>query len=328
MNTNKTIFLSIASQDDEELKHTLQNAFTNAHNPERVYAGVGLTAMHSKTLRDLKKISKNNKRVSYTFTKQRKNDISTLGIGKGRSKAASLYKNQDYFIQIDSHTFLSKGWDANLINLYEEARQDLDLEKFVISNIPAVYKYCCHKHKDPIKAEPDSRYPYFMTHSFFVDSVPRWKEFAIYNFRDEMFLPVAKVSPAFIMGDSKFGRNTGIHPNAIFYDEDFTQSANLFGNGFSFVFLNIDDFPVRHLDSNGIVKGHSRYFFLDYLNQENNKKIHEKLKEEYYKFVNDPKNKETLSRYRQYSKVDPIKGCFTTNADIVPETFNNTGEGS
>lgn len=317
---NKTFFISIASQDDEELQHTVKYIYENADNPNNITVGIGLTAMKRKNFKVVKKLAKQYN-VVFKFVKQKKNDLSVLGIGKGRSLAASLYNNQDYMIQIDCHSFFDYSWDTKLLSLYEDASKLLDNNNFVLTLIPPAYRYCCSKHKDPIKYGSETRYPYYETQKFFVEVIPKWTETNIFLDRKEKFLPSSKASPAFIMGPKSFGREPGIYKEATFYDEDLTQSVNLFNKGFSFVFVNIEDFPVRHLDSDGIVKGHNRFFILDYLNEKNNSLLHKNMQEKYLKFVNDRKNKEAIEKYKKYSRVDPIKGCFVYNSNVVPERF-------
>jgi len=317
----KKIFLSIAAQDDEELKNTLTSAFENADNPERVFVGVFLSAMHKKTKKELTNLAKQNKNIRFTLVKQRKNNLKTLGIGKGRRGAADLYLDEDYMIQIDCHSYFDKSWDTYLISLFEEAISFVGDDKLVLTGIPPVYRYCCTDHNMPLKTERKTRYPFYMTSSFFVNTVPRWMDIDIIKNKKEKFIPVVKASPAFIIGNKKFANNPGIHKKAIFYDEDLTQSINLFGNGFAFAFPNIEDLPISHLDSDGIIEGHERYFFLDYLNKENNYLIHEQLKEEYKNFIKDPNNSDNVEKYYKYSKVHPLKGCFSLEHDVVPKRF-------
>lgn len=316
----KTIFVSIAAQDDEELRYTVKHIFQNADYPENVFVGIALTSMKRKSLSDAIKLTKKYN-VELDFVKQKKNDRSTLGIGKGRSRASELYSGQDYMIQVDCHSFFDTSWDTKLITLFKEAKSYANNEKIVLSAIPPIYEYCCRKHKDPIKTGPATRYPFYETQKFFIDVIPKWSEVDVFGARKEKFLPSTKVSPAFIMGDKKFAKNPGIHKPATFYDEDLTQSINLFNNGFSFVFPNIDDLPVRHLDSNGIVGGHKRFFILQYLNQENKDLLHENMKKQYLSFVKDPQNKEAVEKYKRYAKVDPVRGCYTNNANLIPESF-------
>lgn len=317
---NETIFISIAAQDDEELKFTVKYIFENAEYPERVFVGIALTAMKRKTLKEAKRLAEQYN-VSLDFVKQNKNDLSVLGIGKGRTRAASLYSDQDYMIQIDCHSFFAKSWDVDLINLFNEARSFLQTENFVLTAIPPAYRYCCAKHPDPEKTGSQTRYPFYETQKFFIDVIPKWAESNIIETRKEKFLPCAKASPAFIMGDKRFAKNPGIYQKATFYDEDLTQSFDLFSRGFFFVFPNIEDLPVRHLDSNGIIKGHDRFFILDYLDSEHNDLLHSNMKKEYLDFANRFKNTKEFIEYKKYAKVDLIKGCFTKNVNIVPESF-------
>lgn len=317
----KKIFLSIAAQDDKELKHTLTSAFENADNPERIFAGVFLSAMHKQTKKELTDLAKKNSNIRFTLVKQKRNNLKTLGIGKGRQGAADLYLDEDYMIQIDCHSNFDKSWDTYLISLFEEAVSFVGDDKIVLTGIPPAYRYCCTKHNVPLKTEVKTRYPFYMTSSFFVNSVPRWTDADIVRSNKEKFLPVVKANPAFIMGNKKFANNPGIHKRAIFYDEDLTQSINLFGDGFAFVFPNIEDLPICHLDSEGAIEGHTRYFFLDYLNKENNYIIHEQLKEEYFRFIEDPINSENVKKYYKYSKVHPTKGCFSLENNLVPKRF-------
>lgn len=317
---NKTIFISIAAQDDQELKYTVQNIFNNAEAPERVTVGIALTAMKKTILKEAKSLVKKYN-VKLDFVKQKKNDLSVLGIGKGRSRAAALYEDQDYMIQVDCHSLFDKAWDIRLIELFEDASKTTKEEKFVLTAIPPAYKYCCKKHHNAERTGAETRYPYYETQKFFVNVIPKWTESNIIMQKHEKFLPSAKVSPAFIMGDRNFAKNTGIHKEATFYDEDLTQTFNLFSNGFVFVFPNIEDLPVMHLDSKGIVKGHDRFFLLDYLDQEHSDKLHENMQKQYLDFAKKAKKTEFFEAYKQYAKVDLIKGCFTNNQELVPESF-------
>jgi hypothetical protein len=317
---NKTFFISIAAQDDEELKYTVKSIFENADFPDNVFVGIALTAMSKKSLRQATALTKKYN-VEVDFVKQKRNNLSTLGIGKGRSRASKLYKDQDYMIQIDCHSSFDKSWDTTLVNLFNEAKKEVGDDLFVLSGIPLVYEYCCSKHEDPIKIGPASRYPYYVTEEFFVDVIPKWAEADISIVRKEKFLPATKVSPAFIMGNKKFAKDPGIYEKATFYDEDLTQTISLFSRNFAFVFPNVDYLPVRHLDSDGVVKGHDRFFILDYLDKENQDLLHANMRKEYRLFAKSLLEDEVFERYKKYAKVDLLKGCFTRNSNLVPESF-------
>lgn len=316
----KTIFISIAAQDDEETKNTIRHAFENAEHPERVFVGVGLTCMKSKYKKELDKISKFNPNVKINYVKQKKNNIDTLGIGQGRYRAASLYENQDYMLQIDCHTYLDKFWDTKMISMFQSATEEIGDDKFVISCIPLVYSYDendnVQKHE-----EPHSRYATYVTDQFFVSVVPMWKEVDILNEYPEQFIPAHKFNPACTFGNYHFATNPGIYYDAIFYDEDWTQQLNLFERGFAFVFPSFKDFPVRHLDGNYISKGHERYFFTEYLSQKENEKIHQKLKSGYLDFVTDKQNQKAIEKYYKYSKAHAKRGYVSVSNKPFPKRY-------
>ena len=134
-------------------------------------------------------------------------------------------------------------------------------------------------------------------------------------------MPSPKVNSACVFGNKKFATNTGINKEAIFYDEEMTQTYNLFGEGFALVFPNFKDFPVRHLDGDVMTRGHSRLFFLDYLDKEHSVLIHKKLEKNYLSFVNDETNKKKINLYQKYSRVDAKKGYFLNTVPFIPKSY-------
>ena len=45
--------------------------------------------------------------------------LQAKGPTVARHTAASLFKNEDYFMQIDSHSKLVEGWDDRVIEMYK-----------------------------------------------------------------------------------------------------------------------------------------------------------------------------------------------------------------
>ena len=320
MSSLETIFISMAAQDDDETKYAIKHAFENAKYPERVYVGVGLTCMKTKHKKEIESIAKRNKNVSFNYVKQKKNNIDTLGIGQGRLRAASLYADQDYMLQVDCHSFFDKDWDESMIKMFHDAKKEVGEGPFVLSSIPLVYSY--DKDHNVVKHEsPRSRYATYVMEDFFIQVVPRWMEVDIIEDFPEKFLPAHKLNPACTFGDKSFASNPGIHKDAIFYDEDWTQQLNLFERNFAFVFPSFKDFPIRHLDGNYATKGHDRLFFTEYLSQNKNIEIHEKLKSGYLKFIENPDKKEAIDLYYKYSKAHAKKGYVSASVKPFPKSY-------
>jgi len=317
----ETIFVSMPAQDDEETKHSIRSAFENAEFPERIYLGVALTSLKLKHKKEIESLMSKNKNIKMDYQKQKKNDLSTLGIGQGRTRSAALYDDQDYMLQVDCHTLFEKNWDSKMIDMFHKASEEVGDDNMVISCIPLLYSYS----KDGTLVRdknPESRYATYVMDSFFVDVVPRWREVDIMSFKDEGFYPAHKLNPACTFGNKNFAKDPGIHKDAIFYDEDWTQQLNLFNRGIAFVFPNFKDFPIRHLDGKvDEIKDHRRLFFTEYLSKQKNVEIHENLMSNYLKFVKDPNNKEAIEKYAKYSKAHAVRGYFSASEDPMPKRY-------
>ena len=104
--SRKTIFVSIAAYNEEDLEQTIDNALKNALYPERIYFGV---YCHKSDLNH-KELNYPNLKIIYTTYP------NVLGLGLARANSFSLYDNQDYFFQIDGHMLFEKNWDKKVIS--------------------------------------------------------------------------------------------------------------------------------------------------------------------------------------------------------------------
>ena len=120
------IFVSIASFCDTDVINTIKSLTEEAFDPDRVYIG-----LHLQDNEDFYKkiLSYNFKNLKIKFTPTE----LTKGVHWARNKIKEeLYNNEDYFLQLDSHSRVKKNWDNILINQYKS----FGLEKVVISTYP------------------------------------------------------------------------------------------------------------------------------------------------------------------------------------------------
>jgi hypothetical protein len=307
--------------DDQEIVSTVVSAIENAQEPSMIYVGVGLLAMKKSTLKTVKKLSKKYKNVTFSYDKQKHNDVSTLGVGKGRMRAQKLYRDQDYFLQVDSHTYFDKGWDLKLLELFEEACSLIGDDNLVITCIPGVYTNT--PNFIPVLELAEVRYASYYKQQLFIESVPRWNDWHLSVQRPNLpkLIPSVKANSAMLFGNKKFAIDTGINEDAFFYDEEVVYSINLVGRGFALVFPNIEDFPIYHLDSEYITSGHDRYFFLDYLDSELAEVTNDLVKKAYLGFLDDPKNAKSIQAYSEYAKIDLRSGFLLDEQPYIPENF-------
>lgn len=118
----RTIFVSVASYRDKECPNTIRELFSKAYRPERIHIGI----CQQNNDKDVDCVlSEYNDRIKIVRLK----DTEAKGPTYARYICSTLYNNEDYFMQIDSHTKMTKDWDKNLIDM-------MPLRKAVLSCYP------------------------------------------------------------------------------------------------------------------------------------------------------------------------------------------------
>lgn len=125
------IFVSIASYRDLDCSKTLQSLFSNASHPLNIFVGICQQNAESDPdcLLNIEPQYLANVRIS------RIPDIHAKGPTYARYICSSLWNNEQYYFQIDSHLLFVKGWDKKLISMINRLKQDGVL-KPVISHYP------------------------------------------------------------------------------------------------------------------------------------------------------------------------------------------------
>ena len=127
-----SIFIPIAACEERFIEQTVKSALSNAENPHNIYFGIFnniLKKEHSLLDNDF---LLNNDQIFYV-------EVITpaaMGTGFGRMNASLLqFKEFDYMFQIDAHTFFSKKWDTQLINIFNKIKdqESIDENKLVLS---------------------------------------------------------------------------------------------------------------------------------------------------------------------------------------------------
>lgn len=117
-----SIFVSVASYRDEECSLTLDTLFNKAEFPERIFVGIceqnkeGIAkelCLSSKVLK-----YRSNIRITKIDYKNAK------GPTYARYYCSKLWRGEQYYLQIDSHTFFNKNWDSDLINMIEQIKSN------------------------------------------------------------------------------------------------------------------------------------------------------------------------------------------------------------
>lgn len=133
-----TIFVSIASYRDKICPITLKSIYENASRPYLVF--VGICQQNEKGDIDcieegLDKMSslKPNVRV----LRMRHNDAK--GPTFARYLCSTLYQDEEYYLQIDSHCKFIKDWDLHLIKMIKDLKKN-GISKPVLSHYTPMYE--------------------------------------------------------------------------------------------------------------------------------------------------------------------------------------------
>lgn len=114
----KSIFIQIASYRDSELLPTIRDCVGKSSGENRLTFGIVWQKDETESLGEFA----SDDRVKIIDI----NWYESKGLGWARGLTQSLYDNEDYTMQLDSHHRFAKNWDKNLINMYEGLKDQSD----------------------------------------------------------------------------------------------------------------------------------------------------------------------------------------------------------
>lgn len=129
----KSCFVSIASYRDTELSDTIDSVVNNST--------INLHISVVEQCQEHERINPSqweSDRVKITV--QWMHPIQARGAGYARHLAMQKYTNEDYYLQIDSHTDMIQNWDEKMIAALNLACETEKSSKVILSQFPAAYK--------------------------------------------------------------------------------------------------------------------------------------------------------------------------------------------
>ncbi|MBF0340734.1 MAG: hypothetical protein HQL95_07185 [Magnetococcales bacterium] len=214
-----TLFVSIAAYRDTECPFTLMDLFAQAAHPERIRVGVLWQILPEED--------------GETFTRvpeEYRGQIRGRGIHVADSRGAcwarsriqsEFYQEEDYYLQIDSHTRFDPNWDRQLIQMLAACPS----AKAVLSTHPNRYE------------PPDQRfrrgYPYLRAKKFNRDGIliPQGEYLELTD-RPQIPAPSAFVGGGFLFGPGSMVREVPYDPHLYFHGEEITMAARLWTHGY------------------------------------------------------------------------------------------------
>lgn len=325
------IYISISCLDvDDELIKTIRSAFDNADNSDNINIGIAFIGNEPFYNHVLQK-TKEYKNIKHKFYELENN----LGVGKGRHLASLMYDNEDYFLQVDAHTFFMKSWDSILIKKFKKAKSKTKNNKVVLTGLPAMYGYYDSFGNKNFWAHDFPLYPRYEKDKFRITkeqfnfsfnlnekdydyAIPKTGDESPKNLsKKKNFLQYAKlaingispcyrVSAAFIFSDSNFLTNNILKEKYNFWEEEIMMSIDLISKDFSLVFVG-PKIPLGHYYANNGMNAKEKFrTLITDLVPANT--FFEKSLTNWIDFVTDKDNEEAINKYEGYSKISVLEG--------------------
>jgi [Skp1-protein]-hydroxyproline N-acetylglucosaminyltransferase len=132
-----TIFVSIASYRDQQCITTLKDLFTTAKYPQNITVGIyQQNKLEEEECTFVEECITEGLCVNNQIKKINVNYTEAKGPAYARYYCSTLYNNEKYYLQIDSHINFVKDWDTKLIDMYNS----LENNKAILSTYPLDYK--------------------------------------------------------------------------------------------------------------------------------------------------------------------------------------------
>jgi [Skp1-protein]-hydroxyproline N-acetylglucosaminyltransferase len=221
-----SIFVQIASYDDEELPKTIQDCLNKSSKHNKIYFGIHECYIDNKTIFEY-----DNIKIQYSKAPE------NLGVGMGRYLANNLYDGEDYYLQIDSHSRFRENWDVVLI---DNLNKHLDIDnKCILTGYPPGYWY----EEDGSETLDINAKTTSIKLKRQKDDCDLFKEKRIINQEgiesDETFCSES-ISAGFIFGTGEISK-VKQHPGIFYLGEEILRAAAFYTNGYN---LMIPEIPV------------------------------------------------------------------------------------
>lgn len=234
-----TIFVSIAAFLEPILEFTLDGLFRKAAMPDGIR--VGLVDQSNSNNRSWLSEKPYWSQIRYVQI----DPVDARGVSWARSLAFSLYEGESYFLQIDSHTHFSKGWDAILINQLTKLLEKTD--RPLLTTYPPGFEF--DEQNQPYPIYPPSQSVLSMgpiENSQLKDSSATLL-FKTYHAHDVEFVEGFHVAGGFIFTLGRFVETVPYDPYMYFHGEEQNLALRAYTHGWTIFHPLEDAIPIFHL---------------------------------------------------------------------------------
>ena len=323
-----SIYIAIPSMVDNQLSYTVAEALQNADKPLEVSVGIAYmeVELDQPKLQEgfFNEVIAPLMNLEQVQVKRFKVGEYAPSIGFGRNQALSMYSNQDYILQIDSHTKFEKGWDTALIKMYEEAVQDTKNDKTILTAYLPSYEHTSEG-RGYFGGPKLAKYPFFTFDFRFDARLPSWRDMDLVTGhvrKSAKYVPCVKFNAQFAFSNKSFYEANSLPDTTIFWEEELFQTMNLLDAGFSLVFPN-QVIPLAHMYFNNVSRNPKEFSYR--VSGSNPKRLPtnefiKEIRDSYFAFIKAPENKDKMSLFFKYTKTHPVYGPHL--ADFIPPAYN------
>ncbi len=227
---HKTIFVQIASYRDDELVKTIESCLNEATYPDRLRFGI--VHQWDEVTRDDLAAYKDDAR----FRIREMPWQEARGVGYARYLCNTLYANEDFMMQIDSHMRFDQGWDSAVLDEWRLCHDP----KAVLSAYPSPFEY---------KDEGEKKLPYGPTQlivkKFSNGKIPIFKGVSVTRRSDGRLRKAMYVAGGFVFGEGRICQHVPYAKEVCFTGEEMVYSLRLFSHGYTIYTPNV--LGVYHL---------------------------------------------------------------------------------
>jgi hypothetical protein len=307
-----SIYVQIATIEDDSITSTVMSAYETAKNPGDLYIGIAATVgqhFYDEKISPL--------RVLPNVSVKKFDPITDRGLGKGRVNSRFAYTDQDYILQIDAHTLFQNNWDRFIPVVLERAIRETGNKKTLITGYLGSYG---ENNGTPSVIDNWSGYSAWSERNV-TDRVPL-KNVSVARIKDipdevvfdrsGIFYPSNRVAGNFIFGNKSWAEYHGWSGEETFWEEEVLPAISLLDQGFSLVFPNMP-LPLTHRYREEDPKRQVMDDMFQNINEINNLAI------SYIgRFVNE--NWDACEKYREYSGYSLATNTLTHNV-YIPERY-------
>lgn len=218
------IFVQIPSYRDRDCQYTVKDLFEKAAHPERIYVGICWQFMKDKDDECFQIPYPRKKQVRVINVDAKK----SRGACWARSLTQTLWKGEEFTLQIDAHMRFEANWDTLLLSMWKKCRN----KKAILTGYP--YEF-------PIMKNQYKWLPTMAVYKWSRAGILLLQSVLCYHLSSSPSKPFpgAFISAGFLFASSKIINDVPYDPNLYFFGEEVTLSVRYWTHGYDIYHPNL-----------------------------------------------------------------------------------------